>query len=307
MGRFLISIDMGGTNTSVSVLDTVDQSIASLDVNGANLHADGVLAVEKAINNAINESMECISFTKNEILGIVIGVSGINSKKDKEELEPSLLKLGIDRDKIFVCNDCELTMYAMSAMPGITIVAGTGSIALGYDETLEVLRCGGHGAPLSDLGSGYFIGTQILKEYLKYVDDQIPFLAIFDEIENHYGKNRQEMCDFVVRMTKKEIASVAKIVLDNATDGDPLCEIITKGAGYNLANMVATLYKKLETNDALKIDVCMVGSIFKNDYMREFFIDQCKEQTNYNKFNFIKLDKEASEAGLEFAKILYLN
>lgn len=306
MLKYLISLDMGGTKTAVSVLDTSDNSIASLQFDGANLSANGVEAVENAMITAINETCDAISMSKNEILGVVMGISGVDNAEDKTKLEPALLKLGIDRDKIFVCNDCELLMYSMADMPGICVVSGTGSVAYGYDDKLEVLRCGGHGVPLSDLGSGYFIGTQILKEYVKFIDDQIPYLAVFEEIEGHFGKTRQEMFKFIVNMSKKDIASVAKLVLDNAEDGDPLCEIIAKSAGFNLANLVATLYKKLDTYDAFKVDVCLVGSVFKNKFLRDFFKDQCKEQTTYANFNFVELNKDASEAGLEFAKTLFI-
>lgn len=302
---YLLSIDGGGTKTQMCVYNLDDKSTAIFDFGNLNYHDIGIEKFEEVFLGAIDEIYEALEISSKDITGMVMGLSGLDTKEDKTLIEPVVVKTGISRENIFLCNDAELIMYSCTSVPGICVVAGTGSVAFGYDESFEVIRCGGLGSPLSDLGSGYWIGSQILREYIKYTDDQVPYLSVFDEIETYYKKRRYELLETLKYPSKKTVAHVAKLVLENAKDGDPLCEMIVNGAVYNLANLVATIYKKLDTSDALKIDVCMTGSIFKSDLLAEQFKEQCKIQTGYNNFNFIKLSIDPAEAGIVFAKAIF--
>ncbi|MFI3227918.1 MAG: BadF/BadG/BcrA/BcrD ATPase family protein [Clostridia bacterium] len=313
MSKYLISVDGGGTKTEISVLDTSDQSIAMFDYDGTNYHSIGIEVFEKRILEAFDEIFDAMSITKDDILGVVMGISGCDTLYDRKLIQPCIEKIGIAREKIgiarekiFLCNDGELIMYSCAGLPGICVVAGTGSIAFGYDSADDTVRCGGWGNPLSDLGSGFWIGMQILREYIKYLDGQVPYIAIFDEIETHYGeKSNAEFMQKLSQGDKKYIAKAAKVVLDAATDGDPLCESIAKAAAFNLANMCTTIFGKLDTNDCEKVDVVMTGSVFKNATLKEMFREQCKAQTSFDKFDFVEMTKSPSESGLDFAKKLF--
>lgn len=76
-----------------------------------------------------------------------------------------ILKIGINKEKIYLANDAVLAFYAQADSPGLVIVAGTGSIILGIKEDGEIYRVGGWGYNFSDLGSGYDIGRKLLKKY----------------------------------------------------------------------------------------------------------------------------------------------
>lgn len=306
MSKFLISVDGGATKTEVSVLDLNDNSIAMFDFLGTNYHEIGIREFEKAILDVFEDIFDALSITCDDILGVVMGLSGCDTTFDKTILLGSITKSGIKREKIFICNDCELIMYACTELPGICVSAGTGSIAFGFDSASDTVRCGGWGAPLSDLGSGFWIGLQILREYIKFVDGQVPYTAIFDEIENHYGE--KTVSDLMNKLTvadKKYIADCAIVVLNAANDGDPLCESITKAAAFNLANMVATVFRKLNTDDCEKVDIVLAGSVFYNETIKKVFKEMCVEQTSYEKFDFIEISKSPAEYGLDFAKKLF--
>lgn len=307
MSKFLISIDGGGTKTEICVLDTSDDSVAIFEFEASNYHAIGIEKFEKTLINAFDEIFEAMDFTKTDVLGVVMGLSGCDTAFDKEILQKSIAKLEIPREKIFLCNDCELIMYACADLPGICVVAGTGSIAFGYDSADDTVRCGGWGNPLSDLGSGFWIGMQILREYIKYHDGQVPYIAIFDEIEAFYDEKSVDV--FMQKLStadKKYVAKIAKTVLDAGTDGDPLCESIAKATAFNLANMCATIFRKLDTNDCEKLDVVMVGSIFKNKTIVDLFREECAVQTSFEKFEFITPADSPAECGVQFAKKIFL-
>ena len=301
MSKYLISIDGGGTSTEASVYNTDDQSIAIFTFEGSNYHNVGLDMFEKTIVSGLNEIYEALEITADDILGMVLGLAGCDTDIDKEKLLPLILKTGVPKEKTFICNDCEFIMYSLANAPGICVVSGTGSIAFAYDNTDKVIRCGGWGNPLSDLGSGYWVGCQILREYLKFTDDQVPHLPIFDEVEASFGMTRQELIVKCTNISKKEIASVARVVLESAENGDILCRNILEAAAYNLANMCATLFKKLDTENAPSVDIVTTGSIFKNQLLKDAFIDHCEKQANYKNFNFVAPTNSPSESGIQLA------
>ena len=51
--------------------------------------------------------------------------------------------------------------------PGIVVIAGTGSVALGWDGE-RFARSGGHGFLLGDEGSAYWIGREAVRSALRF-------------------------------------------------------------------------------------------------------------------------------------------
>lgn len=306
MSRYLISVDGGGSKTEICVFDKNDSSTAIFECGATNYKTKGIEHVEKVFTSIFGEIREALNLTNDEILGTVMGLSGCDTQADKAILKEIIAKTGLDMQKVFLCNDCEFMMYSAADLPGICIVSGTGSIGFGFDSATDTVRAGGYGYKLSDLGSGYWIGMQILREYLKYVDDLVPYIAVFDEIEEHYEKSTKDLVDLLVTADPTTIASCAKVVLNAANDQDPLCQSIAKAAAFSLANICSSIYKKLETSSADKIDVVLAGSVFKNEFLKSNFKEQCIEQTTYKNFNFVEIETSAAETGIEFAKKIFL-
>lgn len=303
MSKFLIAVDGGGTNTEICIFDKTDESIAIFECESTNYQNIGKEKFEENFLNGMKEAFDALSIKPEDVAGMVLGMSGCDTPKDRKIYMETIEKIGVSPSKIFLRNDCEMMMYASASLPGICITAGTGSIVYAYDSAFDTVRCGGYGSKLSDQGSGFWIGSQILREFLKYTDEQVPHIPVFDEIEDHFG-TRNDAIEILQNPTDKQIASVAKLVLDSATDEeDPLCQTIAKAAAFHLASMVATVYKKIKSDD--KIDVAMNGSIFKNNELRQMFMEQCIAQTTFKNFNFIEISNTPGEMAIEFARKLF--
>lgn len=293
MSKYLVSIDIAKTQTDISVYDNSDGSVAMFTFGVFDL-----LEISNSIkiaNDSFLEIYNMLSITKNDIKALVIATDDIEQKENAQKL---ILELEFEKEQIFALSKAELLLLTISKKPAIAVISSKGSLCLGYDEE-ELVRCGGHGAMLSELGSGYWIGMQILREYIKYTDDQVPYLPIYDEVEASLGE-----VEFS-KISQEEIAKTAKIVLDYAESGNELCKNIIDAGAYNLAQMTKTVFTKLLTNDALSIDVLMIGDMFESDNLKQSFISQCIAQTNYNNFNFIVPTIEIAECGIEFIKKVF--
>ncbi len=91
---------------------------------------------------------------------LAVGARGVWLPREKAALRRRLK--GFAR-RVIVLSDLELAgRAALGGSPGIVVVAGTGSGALGFSVWGGVLRAGGLGPLLGDEGSAFWIGKQWL-------------------------------------------------------------------------------------------------------------------------------------------------
>src|SRR3990172_4004332 len=124
----VLGIDAGGTKTVCYLADEDGKVLGEGRSGGANLKADGELAVEKVLHTVMDQA---------------IG-RGI------------MRRIGA-RARIVVVNDALVALVAgIGDAPGVVIICGTGSIAYGRSAD-RAARAGGWGHILGDEGSGYWI------------------------------------------------------------------------------------------------------------------------------------------------------
>jgi N-acetylglucosamine kinase-like BadF-type ATPase len=115
--------------------------------------------------------------------------------------------------KVTVISDVELAyLERLGRVPGLLILAGTGSIALARDDRGRWHRAGGLGPKLGDEGSGYWIG----KEYRRRALGQ------------ESGTTPSDV---------RRVAAQTPVVFQRAAKKDPLCTAVIKDAVQHLAEI----------------------------------------------------------------------
>jgi N-acetylglucosamine kinase-like BadF-type ATPase len=179
-----------------------------------------------------------------------------------------MVNFGFDTSRIVICNDSELIFRGLVDEPGLCIVAGTGSIVFGFSDDGRKIRAGGWGAPLSDQGSGYWIGAEIFRRYLDWFDGIEKWNEIFFEIEQLYGRqDPQNIAAKLACMDYSEVASFARIVMDTANRGNQLCCEIVSNAAEIISKLVISVYPApLKENRSGQYRE--VGSFVRDQYLR---------------------------------------
>ena len=165
-----VAVDGGGTKTHMSVCDSQKRILFDKVFGSTNYKAYSKEEVHAAMAGAWQEMRETLSIGSDAVRGAVIAVSGCDSRQDEAFYRDLMTEIGMPPRRTLVCNDTEGIYRGMTNEKGICLVAGTGAIACAYDEEKQIARAGGWGAPLSDIGSGYWIGSQILQRYLLWLD-----------------------------------------------------------------------------------------------------------------------------------------
>lgn len=270
LNKFLISVDGGGTKTVFCAYNLKDAEKTYFYTGSTNYKSINVDVAQENLVTGFKNIYEQMNLKKEEIGGIVLGLSGCDSEEDYRVYYNMLNTLDIDNKLVYICNDSELAFYSEGKAPGIAIICGTGSIAIGIDKMGKKHRAGGWGSPISDLGSGYWIGSRVIKQLLLYCDDCGPYEDIFEVIRKQYNVEDYSALPMIItRLNSYEIAAVAKTVVEYAEKGDAYSiNVIDKAIEY-LCILANSIYRKLNFNKEESIDIVVAGSLFKSQFFKD--------------------------------------
>lgn len=304
--KYLFSIDGGGTKTEFCIYDTMSGHTTSATFGSTNYKVVGLEAATANLKDSFYSICRQQDIRIEDILGIVIGVSGCDTKQDYEVYDLIARHMRIDMDKVFICNDSELVFRSVAGPPGVCAISGTGSIAIGFDKQGTVCRCGGWGSPLSDQGSGYWIGEQVLKAWIRYCDGQLPDNEIYHRLAAFYHLEREtDIPYFVAGFDHAEITSSARLISDEAERGNPICEGVVKAAAFEVADMAAAVYQKLKLPENERIDLVTSGSIFNGWLYLQTFRQRFKDRVGNEMINYVVFDKSPAQAGIQLARNMF--
>lgn len=301
--QYLISVDGGGTKTEFYLENLVTGVKQNYTFGSTNYKSVGLPTAEKNMINAFLTVCEEQNLVTGQVKGMVMGVSGYDTPKDYQVYRNMIKQMPLPEEKIYVCNDSEMLFLSIGQAPGIGVTAGTGSIAIGIDHHNNRARCGGWGSPLSDFGSGYWIGETVLKKWIQCIDGQSKKEEVYDKLELFYGvQEADHLPSALIKLTIGEIASCAKIITEEAKIGDVFCIDIIKKAASHTVSLAYQVYQKLQLYNMPEIDFVLSGSIFKSSVYVQYFKDEIAQLISSTKLKYIMPDSSPAEAGLQLAK-----
>ena len=299
--RYLISIDGGGTKTGVCVFDRADNSVKCTVGGGGNYKTHGIEAVRDRIQNCLRELLPDTPDISSETEFLVMGLSGCDSPHDIEVYTDLIRSLGFSSERTLICNDSEMIFRSQFDAPGISIVAGTGTIALAFQTNGSVFRSGGWGAPISDEGSGYWIGAEIVRKYLNWIDGTGEYNTFFSRFpEKLQCDSDEEAAAVLAAMNPSEIAEWAMPVFDSAAENS-LCLRIIEEASEKTANLAASVFRKAGFPAGEDLIVAESGSLFKNDLYESSFRKSLYRKLPEGKYRFHQSDGIPAEDGIRLA------
>ncbi|AAK43316.1 ATPase [Saccharolobus solfataricus] len=257
----LVGVDGGGSKTS-AIAYTCSGSFLGKGLAGpANFHNVGVEEAVKNVNRAI------LLATKGMKPDVAyVGLAGVDSRYDYNIMAEALRSIA---KNVYVDHDGFVALYAETrGNPGVIVIAGTGSVIVGYDGNRRV-RFGGLGWLIADEGSAYWIGREALRAFGKMLDGRINKTIIADKIMKNLNIND---VDDLIKWAYheghkvKDIASLAKIVDEAANEGDWIALDILKNAAFELASYAVQLAVKIGVDK-----IFLKGGMFNSSVYYNFF------------------------------------
>lgn len=288
--NYYLGLDGGGTSSKAYLADADANIIASVNGPSANYQVIGIKKLKNSLNKTIELLLSQADLAKenNIIERASFGLAGIDTKIDYNKLMPVIAQNSyINKFSLF--NDSELALIgANTSRIGMILISGTGSIALARDKNLYQKRVGGWGHLFDDEGSGYNIAINALNYIFKAYDGRGRKTFIRDLfLQQLEIKDEADLLEkvYVNKMTRSQIADLAKLVFVAANRGDYIARKIINEAAASLAELIKaiilddkfagdSLIKKNEYGNI--IDIAIVGGVFKSD--NKIFINNLKNK-----------------------------
>lgn len=250
--------DGGATKTAVRLVDASGNLISENSFGPLNLNGTSPEAVRRHVAEAVawtaNQSGACG--------GLVIGAAGVSNLKVHSTLEADVRAAGY-AGPLRILGDQEIALHGAIRNYGAVLIAGTGSVCFGRDPSGAFFRTGGRGYLIDDEGSGYAIGRDILAAAVRAEDGRLSGTCLLDLVYDYLKTDTPEgIVSWVYAPStgKKEIASLAPLLLEALAREDAAALRIAEKAAAALAQLVTAAWKNAHIQDG---ELALTGSILQ--------------------------------------------
>ena len=289
--HYYLAADIGGSKTVVNVYNQNNDLVKTYNTFGAGLSEDS--------NDDIPHISELLNQISNEysISSAAINLGGKNTGQIKQIFEQYFKDAVID---IFRESDgTAALMLGQKYGSEVILLAGTGSIAIGYDQNEKYIVTGGWGADIcGDIGSGYDIGLKALQRSVLALDGTAPLTAMQKHItgcdtpitkETDITKIRDirdGVRKHIGERNRRNIAAYAKVVTRFAEMGESDALGILSEAGYDLAKIVLNAINSLLPYEVKSVTVTG-GLVNIKKYWEQSFKEFLLKNSSVKEFNFV--------------------
>ena len=261
--HYYIGVDGGGTKTAIAAAGQDVSALAFAKTGSASWREYGIATVVESIKQAI----ETLPFGKEDsIVGMALGLPCYGeSTEGDQELEQTFLAAFPDTPLYFT-NDVEVGWAgSLGLLPGVNVVAGTGSIAFGKNQAGEAARSGGWSEFFGDEGSCYWLGRRVMELFSKQSDGRMERDALYETVRSALSLTND--FDFIDLMhaeyipQRDKVASLQIVGMQAALAGSESAKALYAEAAAELCLLVQAIRDKItpERNPFL---VSYAGGLF---------------------------------------------
>lgn len=267
MLEYVLGIDGGGTKTVCVISDAQGRLLGRGTGGPSNFLTVGEEEAEDSIQTAIQAGLGRCDVEIPRFRVACLGMAGAGRPSGVKAIKRIMKGLDV-ADRVVVDTDAAIALAGATACsPGVAVISGTGSIASGIDRSGERWRVGGWGSFFGDEGSGYDIGRRGLTAALRAHDGRGEATALLQKFLGHFGVSSvDELVDRVYLDGPRigEVASLSRLVVEAARDGDAVSRKIMRDAAEELSTAAITLIRQLKMEDE-EFEISLVGGIFRVD------------------------------------------
>lgn len=265
--RYFVGVDGGGTKTALIACTADGIEVASSLCGPLNYNFIGLDAALGNLQQGIAE----LNLPHGSIAAVGIGDPSIDDEAEspaaKEFATRAAKLLGAP---VYIRSDAYMTLFALTGgqKAGVLIISGTGSMAIGENNTGELAVVGGWGRLTGDEGSGYYIGLEGIRAALGAFDGVAPQTTLTTAAFEHFGVFApRDLISVFYGEKEPDVAGFSRYVAKCAEDGDAIAKEILLDAAARLARYAIVLL------DLCHADLLGVwGSVLcKNNTVRQAF------------------------------------
>ncbi len=248
--RLVLGVDGGGSKTQALLADE-DGCILGRGSSGpSNFYTAGRQASQQAVLGAVQSAFQQAGIPQQKVAIVCLGLGGVDRPEEHSQVTTWLEEQAL-ADRCYIDNDVFLLLWCGGMQGwGAGLIAGTGSIAVGRNQSGKTVRAGGWGHIIGDEGSGYAIGLAALQAAARCADGRGEYTRLLDDILSFW--NLSQASDLIpviygsVENRIAKIAHLAELVKVAAETGDPVAIRIESQAADDLAIALQAVIARLD-------------------------------------------------------------
>lgn len=245
--RYVLGVDGGGSKVVCLAADEDGRLLGYGRGGGVNtnyvLRQEAMDSLKSAINTALKEA---------GLRGEQIETLCISVPMGPDTLGKVMEECGIRH--VIRAAEGETPRWAarfwIDGRVGVTVDAGTGSLARGWARDGREVGAGGWGAALGDEGSGYWISFKAMQAVLQALDGRLEETMLTKVVPEHFGLSQPDDLPFrvhvAVEVTEATSGEQTRFVIDSGT-------VIEKSAAQESeASEAGLFYRKVAPKQPLR-------------------------------------------------------
>lgn len=290
--RRFLGVDGGGTRTTAIVADEEGRVELAVVGESINYRSMGMERARRHLGEVVREANRRLGIDGYE--AAFIGNSALGEEADPADLE-ALTAGVVVSDRLGMHSDAYIALMALtSGKPGILVISGTGSMAIGRNRDGELMTAGGWGHRLGDQGSAFDIAWKGIKASVAGIEGLADRTLLSEAAIRYFGVT--DMKDLIPlfyapSMERHILAGFASEVANVARRGDRVAADIMAGAVRDLVRHAAVLAEKL---GIANVEIGASGGVFRhNAYVFESFKRELQARYPAAEVSLLALPPEA--------------
>lgn len=277
--RIYLGVDGGQSHTEAVIADA-QGNILGRGTGGASNHAEqpgGRERLRSAVLDSVGGALRAAGLDAEPVEPFASAHFGMTGGADyKEEIIGALVKAA----HFHVGHDAPTALAgATGGKRGIIVIAGTGSIVYGENESGETAQIGGLGFLFSDEGSGFWLAAQTIRLAIKEQDGLIEKAGLQELVLNFFGVRKIRDLTTAVyneKVSRDEVAALAKTAAQAAADGNGVLQEQIRFGAWILAKSVRSAAGRLKFGEEFAVSA--IGGMFRGALMKQDFVEFLNEK-----------------------------
>lgn len=262
---YVLGVDGGGTSTSAIVARTDSDGDSEFIARGfsgpSNPHSVGWDAALVSISEAVNQAAQTAGVSRFD--SGCFSIAGCGRATEQARLMDWLEQRDIADTMVAVDDGHAVLRAGTPGGVGIAVIAGTGSLVFGRNQSGHAVRAGGWGYLLGDEGSGFAIGLDALKAVAAATDGVGAPTQLSDLVLT--ACDLQDSSDVIPwlyggTIDRAAVAALAPIVFEAATDRDEVALSILWRQLHGLERQIRTVANRLNLSDS-EYHIALAGGV----------------------------------------------
>ena len=225
----LLGIDGGGSRCRARLCNIAGTTLSEGVAGAANIR----LGVEQSFASVLQATIQCMSGAglSSRDFERVVACVALAGASEPSQLEAARRHEHPYRLAVFVTDAQAACIGAHGGRDGGIIVIGTGSI--GWAELNgRQYQVGGWGWPISDEGSGAWLGCEALRRTLWAHDGRMPWSALLRSLFAKFRSDPHAIVHWMTDASPKDFAAFAPAIVEHASNDPVAVELLRLAGGH---------------------------------------------------------------------------